>query len=318
MDNLMSRRWWSKETVALVTGANKGIGFAIVKQLAKEGLTAILTSRDIQNGQKACDMLREEGLNVLFHQLDVTDLDSIIRVADWVKTQFGGIDILINNAGVNFRTTPLSLDGMEVAHSTLETNYYGVKRVTEAMLSLFRLSTQGNRIVNVSSMMGQLSVFQDETWKTQLSSVDTLTEELIESFLQNCLVKIAKNLNTKVPGLEVFKAELHYPKGLIYYGLSKAALNAYSRMLARDLSKRSADQMFYVSCMCPGLTSTDMTGNVGHTPEEGADTAVWLALLPASECSTGNFFIKRQERSFEYIEEVFSLSSHQALLSLEN
>ncbi|KAJ7571034.1 hypothetical protein O6H91_01G146200 [Diphasiastrum complanatum] len=303
-----SFRWWSKETVALVTGANKGIGFAIVKQLAKEGLTPILTSRNIQNGQRASDMLREEGLYVMFHQLDVTDPDSISRLADWVKDKFGGIDILINNAGIAYTTSPLSPDSMELAHSILETNYYGAKRVTEAMLPLFRhSSTPGNRIVNVSSMTGQLSVFRDEYWKKQLSSVDNLAEELINSFLQNCLLKIEENLHRKSPGLEVIRADLPCPNSFVYYALSKAVLNAYSRMLARDLSKRTKDQKFYVNCICPGPTCTEMTLNSGHTPEEGADTAVWLALLPASECTTGKFYLKRKERSIEYIEELFPI-----------
>ncbi|KAJ7543695.1 hypothetical protein O6H91_09G048600 [Diphasiastrum complanatum] len=150
-----SCRWWSQETeetVALVTGANTGIGFAIVKRLAEEGLTVILTSRNVQNGQKALDLLREEGLDVVFHQLDVTDPDSIIQLAKWVKDQFGGIDILINNAGISSLSSPLSSDNI------LQTNHYGAKNVIEAMPPLFRHSTAGNRIINVSSMMGQLSV----------------------------------------------------------------------------------------------------------------------------------------------------------------
>ncbi|KAJ7543539.1 hypothetical protein O6H91_09G042700 [Diphasiastrum complanatum] len=77
-------------------------------------------------------------------------------------------------------------------------------------------------------------------------------------------------------------------------------------MLARDLSINPPDhKKFFVKCMCPGLTSTRMTSQVGHSPEEGADTAVWLALMPASACTTGKFFMKRQEKSTEYAEELF-------------
>ncbi|KAJ7557993.1 hypothetical protein O6H91_04G020500 [Diphasiastrum complanatum] len=303
---MASCRWWSKENVALVTGANTGIGFAIVKILAQHGLSVVLTCRSIQNGQKAVDMLREEGLDVAFHQLDVTDPESIIRLSKWVGDQFGGIDILINNAGITIRTSPLSSDSMELVHSLLRTNYYGAKSVIEAILPLFRHSPAGNRIINVSAVAGQLSILRDEACKRRLSSVDSLTEDIINSFLQNCLFKFEENLPKNVSGLDVIEANLQYPNDVVFYSVSKAALNAYTAMLARNLVENPQDQKkFFVNCMCPGLTSTRMSGNVGHSPEEGADTAVWLALLPASECPTGKFFRKRQERSTDYVEELF-------------
>lgn len=92
------RPWWSKDTIAVVTGANKGIGYEIVRQLAEQGLTVVLTARDPGRGQAAIDALEADGQkNVWFHQLDVTSSDSVEALANWLKTQFGGIDILVSS-----------------------------------------------------------------------------------------------------------------------------------------------------------------------------------------------------------------------------
>lgn len=88
-------RWWSSETIAVVTGANRGIGFEIAHQLAMHGLTVILTSRETGVGEEAAKVLQEGGLNVVVHQLDVVDHDSIKTFTDWVQENYGGVDILV-------------------------------------------------------------------------------------------------------------------------------------------------------------------------------------------------------------------------------
>ena len=88
-------RWWSKETIAVVTGGNRGIGFEISRQLAAHGLTVVLTSRDTNVGLEAAKVLQEGGLNVFFHQLDVLDPLSINEFADWLQKNYGGLDILV-------------------------------------------------------------------------------------------------------------------------------------------------------------------------------------------------------------------------------
>lgn len=88
-------RWWSKETIAVVTGGNRGIGFEICRQLAAHGLTVILTSRDSNVGLEAAKVLQEGGLDVFFHQLDVLDPLSIKDFADWLQKSYGGLDILV-------------------------------------------------------------------------------------------------------------------------------------------------------------------------------------------------------------------------------
>lgn len=89
-------RWWSKDTVAIVTGANKGIGFALVKRLAELGLSVVLTSRDIQKGLMAVESLKSVGLYVHFCPLDVSQPSSIKAFSSWLHHKFGGLDILVS------------------------------------------------------------------------------------------------------------------------------------------------------------------------------------------------------------------------------
>lgn len=93
----VSCKWWTKDTVALVTGGNKGIGLAAVKQLAQHGLTVVLTARDEKLGTAAVENLKSEGIeSVHFHPLDVTSSESVEKLASWLKPKFGGIDILVS------------------------------------------------------------------------------------------------------------------------------------------------------------------------------------------------------------------------------
>lgn len=88
-------RWWSNDTIAVVTGSNRGIGFEIAHQLASHGLTVVLTSRETRAGEEAMKIMQEEGLNVVLHQLDVVDPASIETFSDWIKEKYGGLDILV-------------------------------------------------------------------------------------------------------------------------------------------------------------------------------------------------------------------------------
>ncbi|XP_020233508.1 short-chain dehydrogenase/reductase 2b [Cajanus cajan] len=134
------QRWWSKETIAVVTGGNRGIGFEISRQLADHGVTVILTSRDASVGVESIKVLQEGGLQeVACHQLDILDNSSINQFCEWLKENYGGLDILVNNAGVNFNLG--SDNSVENASLVIETNYYGTKRMIQAMVPLMKPSS---------------------------------------------------------------------------------------------------------------------------------------------------------------------------------
>ncbi len=109
--------------IAVVTGANKGIGLEIFKQLAENGIIVVLTSRGETRGRSVQKELRKQGLDVLYHQLDVTDDSSIKRLADYVEHEVGRLDIVVNNVGINIDGNKNTLNvGMETVRKTMETN----------------------------------------------------------------------------------------------------------------------------------------------------------------------------------------------------
>jgi NAD(P)-dependent dehydrogenase (short-subunit alcohol dehydrogenase family) len=142
--------------IALVTGANKGIGYEIVKQLTELGMTVLLAARDPQRGTDAA-----KELGVDFVQLDVTDAASAQAAAATVEDRFGHLDILVNNAGITGGQRQLpSVADVDLARAVFETNYFGVITVTNAMLPLLHRSEKP-RIVNLSSGVGSLANMND-------------------------------------------------------------------------------------------------------------------------------------------------------------
>ncbi|GJX66300.1 ankyrin repeat-containing domain-containing LTR copia-type protein [Tanacetum coccineum] len=284
------QRWWSAETVAVVTGANRGIGFEITRQLASHGLTVILTSRDTTLGEEATKALQEQGLKVVFHKLDVVDLESIDSFCAWVRETYGGIDILINNAGISYNTG--SDNSVDSAENVINTNYIGTKNMVKAAIPLMRPSAEGARIVLVSSRLGRLNGrrnrIADVTLRQQLEDTESLSESLIDSTM-NKFLKQAKDGSWVNGG---------WPQNNTDYSLSKLAVNAYTRLMAKILAERPEGQRIYINCCCPGWVKTAMTGWAGLTsPEEGADTAVWLALIRDQSIS-GKFFAERHKLEF--------------------
>jgi NAD(P)-dependent dehydrogenase (short-subunit alcohol dehydrogenase family) len=148
--------------IALVTGANKGIGFETVRQLAKAGVHVILTSRDSAKGAAAAKNLKAEGMDVEALTLDVTDAASIAAAVKAVGAKHGHLDILINNAGVGIQdgSKKVSEQKMETWRKTFDTNVFGLIAVTQAFLPLLEKSDAG-RIVNLSSILGSLTLHSD-------------------------------------------------------------------------------------------------------------------------------------------------------------
>ena len=143
--------------VAVVTGGNRGLGFEACRQLAKQGIQVILTSRDTTKGNAAVEKLQAEGLDVVCHALDVTNADSAQQLAEFVRDQFGHLEILVNNAGVLLDPGSNLLNTqMQTLQQTLETNVYGPLQLCQALVPLMKTHNYG-RVVNVSSGAGQLS-----------------------------------------------------------------------------------------------------------------------------------------------------------------
>ena len=145
----------SAKTVALVTGANKGLGLEIARQLGKKGLTVVLGARDEVKGAAAAAALCKEGIDAHAVKLDVTSSEDVAKLPDFFKDEFGRLDVLVNNAGVAEGKT----DDVDSFRRTFETNLLGVVAVTYALLPLLRESPAG-RIVNHSSVLASLTSLQ--------------------------------------------------------------------------------------------------------------------------------------------------------------
>jgi NAD(P)-dependent dehydrogenase (short-subunit alcohol dehydrogenase family) len=156
----------SSTKIALVTGANKGIGFEIARQIGRSGATILLGARNKLAGEKAAAMLAGEGLAAHFIALDVTDRDSVSAAAAAITKEFDRLDVLVNNAGIGApddgRPSTASLDAIE---HILRTNFLGAVAVTQAMLPLLRKAPAA-RIVNVSSGLGSLTQNGDRAYSS--------------------------------------------------------------------------------------------------------------------------------------------------------
>ncbi|XP_039132824.1 salutaridine reductase-like [Dioscorea cayenensis subsp. rotundata] len=202
----------TEKRIAVVTGANKGIGLEIVRQLANNGIMVLLTARDEKRGTEAVEKLINSGVSdVMFHQLDVSDSSSVVSLAQFIKTKFGKLDILINNAGVGgnilappdqyaeskdrseefqvarlFKMISASTETFDGAKECLEINYYGTKRVTEQLIQLLQLS-DSPRIVNLSSIFGKPEFMRNERIAEKLSDRNGITEEELDELMKTFL-----------------------------------------------------------------------------------------------------------------------------------
>jgi len=151
----------TEKRTALVTGANKGIGFETARGLGALGWTIGVGARDDQRRREAVARLQDEGVDAFEVPLDVTDTESVMHAAEIVERQGGGLDVLVNNAGIvgDLDQMPTSVD-LDVLTGVLDTNVLGVIRVTNAMLPMLRRSP-APRIVNVSSSAGSLARQRD-------------------------------------------------------------------------------------------------------------------------------------------------------------
>lgn len=239
----------SDQRIALVTGANKGIGLAIAQGLAEQGLTVLVGSRNLENGIAAA---RNIGPSAHGIQLDVTDAASISAAAERIRTEFGGLDVLINNAGVSHAGRPgmtfpeimksnsLAAAPMDDVRVVWDTNVFGLIAVTQALLPLLRASDAG-RIVTIGSSGGSMgeNAKPDNAHRTMYGN----------------------------------------------YSSSKSAAHAATLAFALTLESTNIK----VNIACPGHTGTALNNFSGaRTPEQGARRAIELALI-GNDGPTGTF-----------------------------
>jgi NAD(P)-dependent dehydrogenase (short-subunit alcohol dehydrogenase family) len=225
--------------VAVITGANRGLGFETSRQMLAQGFRVVLAGRDVRALEGALARLGANEQQATTVQLDVTDAPGIARALRAVIQRFGRVDVLVNNAAIllSEQTGVLSTPSQDY-RTTFETNVFGVVEVCRVFVPEMARAGYG-RVVNVSSGAGQLST-----------------------------------MSTYAPA----------------YSMSKAALNAFTRILAETYRSRGV----LVNAVDPGWVRTDMGGAAApRSPEEGADGIVWLATLP-KDGPTGGFFRDRR------------------------
>lgn len=149
------------EQIALITGANKGIGFEIARQLGEKGIVVLVGARDEVRGKHAADLLADRDIAAVPLRIDVTAVTSIAEAANQIEQRYGRLDILVNNAGIagSFIGAPSEATADDM-REVYDTNLFGVVSVTNAMLPLLRRSEAG-RVVNMSSHLGSLTLNSD-------------------------------------------------------------------------------------------------------------------------------------------------------------
>ncbi|XP_022080043.1 carbonyl reductase [NADPH] 3-like [Acanthaster planci] len=254
------------QRIALVTGANKGIGFAIVRALCKQLDNGIvyLTARNEERGREAVARLNQEGLQPKYHQLDVTDRVSVKKLRDFLKETHGGLDVLVNNAGIPFKRSSPDSFGTQ-ASVVMATNFTALLEVSRALIPLVR---SHGRIVNMASTVGR-HVYSEMSEEVKGRFQAIKTEQDVELLMKEFL--------------EHANAGDHMRKGWpnSAYGTSKMGVIALTRVQAADVTKDKTKEDVLLTCCCPGYVATDLTDHKGPlTVEEGAVTPVFCALLP--------------------------------------
>lgn len=185
------------QRIALVTGANRGIGFETCRQLLAAGYRVILTSRNSTKGQEAARKLEGTGSGIAFHQLDVDNPDSISALAEFVGSEFGRLDVLINNAAIHYDTGQrVAEPDFGIVEEAIATNLLGPWRMCVAFIPLMRKNRWG-RIVNVSSGSGSLHSMGSETpaYGVTKAALNALTIKLAKAVARDGIL-----VNAVCPG----------------------------------------------------------------------------------------------------------------------
>ncbi|ETR65821.1 MAG: short-chain dehydrogenase/reductase SDR [Candidatus Magnetoglobus multicellularis str. Araruama] len=187
-----------KQQIALVTGANRGIGYEICKQLASKGITIILTARDTDKGEAASQTLIRKGYDIHFHPLDITDSGQIQKLVDYIKSTFNRLDILVNNAGIylDYLTPALDINANTILRA-VETDVCGTFSMSQAAIPLMKKNNYG-RIVNLSSTSSLIANMKDDTglaYKICKTAINAITVVLSNAVADDNIL-----INSVTPG----------------------------------------------------------------------------------------------------------------------
>jgi NAD(P)-dependent dehydrogenase (short-subunit alcohol dehydrogenase family) len=189
----------NSKKIALITGANKGLGLEMARQLGKWGVTVVLAARDPQKGETAAAKLRNDGLDVQFFKLDVTNKEDHAAAAAFLENNFGRLDILVNNAGISaegFGDGKPSTTTDELIHRTFETNFFSQVALTRSLLPLLKKSDAA-RIVNMSSILGSQTLHADPN--SPIYNFKSLSYDASKAALNSFTIHLAYELkDTKI------------------------------------------------------------------------------------------------------------------------
>lgn len=270
----------SVQKVAVVTGSNKGIGFAIVRALCKrfDGVV-YLTARDQKRGEDAVKQLEAEGLKPKFHQADITDQQSLKVLKDDMVKEYGGVDVFVHNAAMAYKsadTTPFS----EQATVTIAINFEATKTVCDTFLPIMK---PDGRFVMLSSMASSMALQKCSPENQAFFKSPDLTEEKLTEKM-NEFVKAAQTDDHGKAG---------FPNSA--YGMSKVGVTAYTRILGKRVKEMGLKNVL-VNCCCPGWVRTDMAGpKAPLSPDEGAENPMILAMIPKGSSEPNGEFMQKKE-----------------------
>lgn len=182
--------------IALVTGANKGLGFETARQLGEAGITVLMAARNQEKGKEAVQTLKGRGLDVEFVQLEVTNEAEVDALANHIETNYGKLDILVNNAGIMHGGEPGGINTAEIVQETVlretfDVNFFSLVRLTQKLVPLLKKSAAG-KIINVSSILGSNTVQSDES--SPWSSIKPFAYNASKAALNSFTVHLAASL----------------------------------------------------------------------------------------------------------------------------
>ena len=262
----------------VVTGSNKGIGYAIVERIAKEhpSYEIVMAVRTVSNGEEALKKLAgsipDIDKRVKVEELDVSNFDSIHKFV----SKIGPIDILINNAGIAAKGDNFDA---KIVQDTFQTNFYGTIELSEKMIQ--NINTNG-KIITVGSSAGKLEKIKDDKLKASFEDPKITRSQIFD---------LAKLYYDSVVD-DTFEKKGFPKQG---YAMSKLCINTYTRVLGQQ--KEVLDKNIQVYVFCPGWCRTDMAGDKApKSAEDGADTCAYLVDLPweINNDFQGKFFYERQ------------------------